>query len=183
MKKLPAGLEDNTLEIYRHDGKVRAVMSGNRCDYLALHPMLREPFQAELIADKKASDFIGTEWKISDPDLMEEKFVGCRYGAFNSMPDLDGHKTSPDAPCCEMMFICKGLGFICLIPDCINGKLSAQEFLVSVLVSRGRLDKEIALQLKIEISTVRTYLNRIREKLCVNNRIEIAQWAYQQGII
>jgi DNA-binding NarL/FixJ family response regulator len=60
--------------------------------------------------------------------------------------------------------------------------LSRQEYIVIKLISQGKLDKEIAAELSIELSTVRTYLCRIREKLCINNRIEIALWAMQKGV-
>ena len=39
---------------------------------------------------------------------------------------------------------------------------------------QGKTDKEIALQLKIEVSSVRTYINRIFEKLQVQRRSAIA---------
>ncbi|KAF5056974.1 Bacterial regulatory protein, luxR family [anaerobic digester metagenome] len=181
LKQFPAGLE-GSIEIYRHDNDVRALVNGNRMDYLELPSILREPFQAELIADPKALNCIKYDMRISDPDEIEKKFVACRYGALDSTPDLTGNRTCSDAPCCESIGSCPGFDIVCKIPLAPNGRLSRQEYIVIKLISQGKLDKEIAAELSIELSTVRTYLCRIREKLCINNRIEIALWAMQKGV-
>lgn len=181
MRKLPAGLE-GSIEIYRSGNSLRALVNGNRMDYLELPSMLREPFQAELIADQPAMDCLRFQMKITGSDEIEVKFVGCRYGALDSNPDLVGNKTCSDAPCCDCLSTCPGFDIVCKIPLAPMGKLSRQEYIVIKLVGQGRLDKEIAAELSIEISTVRTYLCRIREKLLVNNRIEIALWAMQKGV-
>lgn len=52
--------------------------------------------------------------------------------------------------------------------------LSKQELAVARCIQQGKTDKEIALQLKIEVSSVRTYINRIFEKLQVQRRSAIA---------
>lgn len=181
MKKLPAGLE-GSIEIYRSQKDVRALVNGNRMDYLELPSVLREPFQAELIADKSAFNCLRYDMKILDSDLMEEKFVSCRFGALDSTPDLTGNATCHDYPCCDSLKECPGFDIVCKIPQTPNGKLSRQEYIVTRLIAQGKLDKEISLELSIEVSTVKTYLARIREKLCVNNRIEIAFWAMNKGI-
>jgi len=180
--RMPAGIE-NSFEIYRNEkAQVRTMVNGNRMDYMELPLILREPFQAELIADLKAQKSLN-EMKIFDADEMEYKFVGCRYGAYDSNPDLKGHETCHDAPCCKDIKNCPGFNIICKLPEGKNGTLSRQEYLIVILISKGKLDKEIADQLSIEISTIRTHLSRIREKLCVNNRIEIAFWAINNGVI
>lgn len=182
--KLPAGLNDNALEIYRcEDGRVRVIQNGHRNEYLELPLSLREPFQAELIADKEARESIINDFRISDPDKMEEKFVGCRYGALDGTPDLQHGQLIADFPVCDKLSYCKGFGKVCKQPQGPVGKLSRREYLVVIEVAKGHLDKEIAFSLEIELPTVRTYLNRIREKLNVNNRIEIALWAQRHNIV
>lgn len=178
---LPAGLE-GSIEIYYDGTNVRALVNGNRMDYLELPTALREPFQAELIADKAAFACIRNEFKIYDADKAELRFVQCRYGALDSTPDISGHQAVPDSPVCPVIATCAGYNVVCKIPAAVNGNITPQEYQVICLVSRGRQDSEIADSLNIELCTVRTYLARIREKLCVNNRIEIALWAYNKGI-
>ena len=181
LRKLPAGLE-GSIEIYRSEDDLRALVNGNRIDYLELPSILREPFQAELIADQSALNCIKFNMRITEPDQIEKKFVSCRYGALDTTPDLIGNNTKADAPYCDCIATCPCFDIVCKIPLAPNGRLTRQEYLVIRLISQGKLDKEIASELSIEVSTVRTYLSRIREKLCINNRIEIAFWAMNKGI-
>ncbi|MCX6231108.1 MAG: LuxR C-terminal-related transcriptional regulator [Bacteroidetes bacterium] len=180
--KLPTGI-DKLIEINRFEnGEVTVTVKGSQMDYLELPLILREPFQAELISDSAALKSLKENFKIFDADEMEYKFVSCRYAAYNGNmhhhPEIDS-----EGSCCSEIKTCPAFNILCKIPVGKNGILSRQEFLITVLVSKGKLDKEIADELNIEISTIRTYLARIREKLCVNNRIEIAFWAINHGII
>jgi DNA-binding NarL/FixJ family response regulator len=46
-----------------------------------------------------------------------------------------------------------------------------------MLVSRGKLNKEIAFELHLSEGTIKEYLNRIFRKLGATNRTELAVWA------
>lgn len=59
----------------------------------------------------------------------------------------------------------------------LNPHLSFREKQVVVLVSRGKLNKEIAHELHLAEGTIKEYLNRIFRKLSVSNRTELAVWA------
>jgi DNA-binding CsgD family transcriptional regulator len=183
MKKLPAGLTDNTLNIFYHPDGPKAIMNGNVTRYIELPSVMREPFQVELIRDKDACKCLREGFGIHDFDEMEEQFVSCRYGALNESPDWDGIKLTSDAPICDKIRDCPGFNIVCKVPAGKNGTLSKSEYLVAQLVGEGKQDKEIASILDIEITTVRTHLTRIRNKLCVNNRIEIAFWVSTKGIL
>lgn len=178
-----AGLDDNSIELYvSKNGKLRALYNGHTEDYVDMPMALREPFQAEFIQDKAAQQCIINEMHICDADEMEIKFVSCRHGHLDSHADLKNGKIGESMPMCDKLGTCPGFGIICKASEGPNGKLTRKEYLVLIEVVTGKLDKEIALKLGIEITTVRTYLNRLREKLCVNNRIEIMLWAQQKGI-
>lgn len=181
--KFPAGIEDG-VEIFRnHNGELDIMLSGTKMHYIDSPLVIREIFQSELIADRVAFHSLTAEMKITEADKMELKFVDCRYGGYDDKSDLEGHKTRPDAPRCSEIATCPGFGKVCLVPKGKNGTLSRKEYIITILVSKGKQDKEISFELDIEISTIRTYLARIREKLCVNNRIEIALWAINNGVI
>ena len=61
--------------------------------------------------------------------------------------------------------------------------LTAREEEVLVTVARGRTNAEIADELYISLSTVKTHLASLMNKLGARNRVEIAMWAYETGRI
>ncbi len=59
--------------------------------------------------------------------------------------------------------------------------LTAREEEVLATVARGRTNAEIADELFISLSTVKTHLASLMNKLGARNRVEIAMWAYETG--
>jgi DNA-binding NarL/FixJ family response regulator len=59
--------------------------------------------------------------------------------------------------------------------------LTDREEQVLLTVARGRTNGEIAAELHISLSTVKTHLASLMRKLAVRNRVEIAMWAYETG--
>jgi len=57
--------------------------------------------------------------------------------------------------------------------------LTEREEEVVLTVARGRTNVEIADELHISLSTVKTHLASLMSKLGVRNRVEIAMWAYE----
>ncbi|WP_372594199.1 LuxR C-terminal-related transcriptional regulator, partial [Actinotalea sp.] len=59
--------------------------------------------------------------------------------------------------------------------------LTAREEEVLLTVARGRTNAEIAAELYISLSTVKTHLGSLMTKIGARNRVEIAIWAYESG--
>ena len=63
------------------------------------------------------------------------------------------------------------------------GRLSARERELVTLVARGRTDAQIAAQLYISIRTVRSHLDRIRDKTGCRRRADLTRLALTAGLI
>jgi DNA-binding NarL/FixJ family response regulator len=61
--------------------------------------------------------------------------------------------------------------------------LSNREVEVVQAIAKGRTNTEIAADLFISLSTVKSHLASIHNKLGVRNRVEIAGWAWETGLI
>jgi DNA-binding CsgD family transcriptional regulator len=70
-------------------------------------------------------------------------------------------------------------------PDALPGspQLSARERELVTLVARGHTDGQIAGQLYISISTVRSHLDRIRDKTSCRRRADLTRLALQAGLV
>jgi DNA-binding CsgD family transcriptional regulator len=63
------------------------------------------------------------------------------------------------------------------------GKLSARERELVTLVGQGRTDADIAAQLYISIHTVRSHLDRIRDKTGCRRRADLTRLALAEGLV
>ena len=64
-----------------------------------------------------------------------------------------------------------------------QGKLSAREGELVTLVAQGRTDAEIAAQLYISVRTVRSHLDRIRDKTGCRRRADLTRLALSEGLV
>ncbi|MFI1506913.1 response regulator [Streptomyces sp. NPDC020597] len=67
------------------------------------------------------------------------------------------------------------------LPDTLAEPLTERELDVVRLVALGRTNAEIAAELYVSLSTVKTHLSSVQLKLGARNRVEIAAWAWQHG--
>ncbi|MGC5168039.1 response regulator [Luteimicrobium sp. DT211] len=61
--------------------------------------------------------------------------------------------------------------------------LTPRETEIVLLLAQGMSNEEIAAQLVVEVSTVKSHLARILPKLGVGSRLQAAVWAYQSGLV
>ncbi|MGW1781299.1 response regulator [Streptomyces sp. NPDC002143] len=63
----------------------------------------------------------------------------------------------------------------------LTDPLTDRELDVVRLVALGRTNAELAAELYVSLSTVKTHLSSVQLKLGARNRVEIAAWAWQHG--
>jgi DNA-binding NarL/FixJ family response regulator len=68
-------------------------------------------------------------------------------------------------------------------PDRTPAPLSDREMDVVRAVARGRTNREIAAELFISLSTVKSHLAGIHTKLGLRNRVEVAAWAWESRLV
>jgi DNA-binding NarL/FixJ family response regulator len=68
-------------------------------------------------------------------------------------------------------------------PEPELGGLSNRELEVVAALGRGRTNEEIGQELFISLSTVKTHIAAVISKLDLRNRVEIAAWAWRNGIV
>ncbi|ASO18815.1 DNA-binding NarL/FixJ family response regulator [Actinoalloteichus hoggarensis] len=61
--------------------------------------------------------------------------------------------------------------------------LTPREREVVLLVARGATNTEIAEGLYVSMGTVKSHLTRIQQKLPARNRVEVAAWAWEHGLV
>ena len=64
-----------------------------------------------------------------------------------------------------------------------HGQLSPRERELVSLVAQGRTDAQIASQLYISVRTVRSHLDRIRDKTGCRRRADLTRLALQAGLV
>lgn len=64
-----------------------------------------------------------------------------------------------------------------------GNQLSERELDIARRIAKGRTNQEIAAELFISLSTVKTHIARIQNKLGVRNRVEIAVWSWENRIM
>ena len=64
----------------------------------------------------------------------------------------------------------------------VTDAVSPRELDVVRAVARGRTNAEIAAELFVSLSTVKTHLTNVQNKLSLRNRVEVAAWAWENGL-
>jgi DNA-binding NarL/FixJ family response regulator len=64
-----------------------------------------------------------------------------------------------------------------------RGVLSSRETEVAQLIARGRSNLEIANELFVSVGTIKTHVANIQAKLGTANRVGIAAWAWETGLV
>ncbi|MFI5793661.1 response regulator [Streptomyces sp. NPDC051677] len=114
--------------------------------------------------------------KDSGPTLLAEAVRAAAAGDSLVSPSVTvrllQHLTAPQTPAAPPP---------AALPATLAEPLTDRELDVVRLVALGRTNAEIAAELYVSLSTVKTHLSSVQLKLGARNRVEIAAWAWQHG--
>ncbi|MFE4499571.1 response regulator [Rhodococcus sp. NPDC056743] len=69
-------------------------------------------------------------------------------------------------------------------PDGVTANaLTSRESEIVQCLARGMSNEEISNELRIEVSTIKSHLGRISNKIGTKSRLQTAIWAYKQGVV
>ncbi|MDV8057689.1 MULTISPECIES: response regulator transcription factor [unclassified Rhodococcus (in: high G+C Gram-positive bacteria)] len=121
--------------------------------------------------DAGASGFL---LKDTDPDELADAVVTVAGGGAVLSPRL--------TPCLMTEFARRGAPSR---PNSVPPQhdLSLREMEVVQLLAQGLGNNEIARELQLEQSTVKTHIGNICRKLDVNTRVHVVIWAYRNGLV
>ena len=75
------------------------------------------------------------------------------------------------------------MGLTAVAPARTTRPLSGRETEVVRAIARGRTNQEIAAELFISLSTVKSHVAGVQAKLGLRNRVEIAAWAWENRVV
>ena len=125
--------------------------------------------QDEYVYDALRAGARGFLLKDADPDLLARAVRSAAHGRCAHRPSRD----------------CATARHLRLVPREQQPKpidpLTPREEAVLDLVAAGRTNTEIADELYLSLSTVKTHISALMTKLSARNRVEIVIWAYESG--
>lgn len=174
--QLPAGLADNSAEMYSHNNMLMALTEGGSIPVIK-SDRLKNPVLAHMMARPEAHKAM-QKWVGNDIDDQINQYGQCLWGAFNSVPDLDaeGNLSDPEFIQCNMKGNCPYEKEVC---SCFNFLSKAEERILPHILWADRI---IGLTLNVSPFTVTTQLKSIKNKLNVQTKAEVVDWANTNGI-
>ncbi|KOG31798.1 response regulator [Streptomyces resistomycificus] len=134
--------------------RVVVITTFDQDDYV--HTALRNGACGFLLKDAPPSLLIEAVRAAARGDALVSPAVTVRL-----LKELSSTRPDPDAAC----------------------PLTERELDVARLVAVGRTNQEICDQLVVSLSTVKTHLANIQQKIDARNRVEIAAWAWERGMV
>lgn len=179
-QELPPGLVDANLEIYADGTKLMAVYNGSNMIFEKLPAEILKQFSDLMHTDTIALDCL-KETSSSEYEMLYQ-YVWCNFGGWNRSPDYDG-KLHIEYWNCGCRGRCKYECKICKAVNPETKNLTEREFEISMMITIGLLDKQIADILHISVNTATTHRQRIETKLKAPRRVDVASFMLRNNLL
>lgn len=189
MSKLPAGLFDENIEIFEHEGQAWALYNGKRMPFSDVPSQIYDAFFNEMLSDNEAMKALDT---LPDKNFSNRfnKYLLCRYGALNGTPDYNTSTKNftHEYYNCGKRENCPFEFKLCdkvKINTEKNGEvyLTRKEVEIVKIIASGLTDKEGSDKAKIAHDTFLTHKKNIYSKLGINSNVQLALIAFHNNLI
>lgn len=181
---LPAGLTDSSVEFYIYDNEIRCLYRGQTYSFKDFPTEIIQIVEKDMLENPKALQAL-TLWDITDPEAQMRQYIACRFGGFDSNPDITnkGEIHHREYFNCGRRGICPYEGKLCATIKVANGELTKREIEVLRCIGTGMLDKEICDELTICQDTLRTHKDNISIKCGESRKPALGVLAYKLNLI
>ena len=181
---LPPGLEDNGVEFYVIDNKIKCLHNGNRYNWGEFPEWILEKIEEDMISNPEALKAL-VLWDITDSEEMMRQYIICRFGGFDGHADIthEGKIVHVEYFECGRRGNCSFEGKLCSSIKVGDEHLTKQEINIIKKIASGKHNRIIAAELSISEETVSTHNKNIQRKLGVVSKLEIIPWAVKRNIV
>lgn len=175
---IPAGIFRGT-EVFVHGNTIYAIHEGQRVRFEELPGRKKRVFLDEYLKDKDGQRFIRDTFGIVGFESGFKKWLFCKFGSLDGDPDAVDERVTPDVynSACGRTD-CPGRGKFCGTGTGLKG------YEVDTLreVMAGRTMNEVADRLCVSVATVKSRVERLKERHEVANVVALAVLATELGI-
>jgi hypothetical protein len=174
--ELPAGLIDDSAEMYSHNNMLMALRGGVTVPVISCNK-LKHPVLDHMMNRPEAHKAI-QQWVGNDVDDQINRYGQCLWGAFNSIPDMDenGNMSDPEFIQCSKKGNCPYEKAVC---GCFQQLSKAEERILPHVLWADRI---IGATLNVSPLTVTAQIKSIKKKINVETKAEVVNWANLNGI-
>ncbi|MCI7295450.1 response regulator transcription factor [Butyricimonas virosa] len=175
---IPAGIFIGT-EVFASGEVIYAIHGGQRMQFEELPSKEKRRFLDEYLMDKEGQRFIRDSFGIVGFESGFKKWLFCKFGSLDGDPDMVDGKVTPDVynSACGRTD-CPGRGKFCGVGAGLKG------YEVDTLreVMAGRTMNEVADRLCVSVATVKSRMEKLKERHAVTNVVALAVMAAELGV-
>jgi len=182
--KIPAGLLDQNIEFFAHEGKAYAIYMGRAHHIFELPERIIDFLFDELMKYPEVVQSL-SDMGIVGRNQMIEHFIICRFGGLDAIPDFEPSKVNfnSDYYECGKRDFCPFQFKLCDKVKIGIAYLTKKEVEIVRLIARGYTDIQGATLANICLNTYLTHKKNIYIKLAVQSQAQLTALAYQYNII
>lgn len=181
---LPAGLCDQNLEVFIHEGILKASFNGTIQLFSELPEQIKSIFLDDMLANPTAIKSMRSMGKVNIDEMLDQ-YVSCRFGGFDATPDLtpETQKLLPEYWECGHRNSCPYEGKLCEMVKVGETYLTKREIMCIKQITSGLADKNCADNLGVTEQTFAVHKRNIYSKLGINCKTELMTFSIKNNIV